>query len=99
MTGTTGLSAANAALALAAANTGTTTIAKVVGSAADLAALTKGANDTITAASLTANILATALALYALQIYDRVIPNQSEPTLWVLTLGALLAIAFDAANE
>ncbi|ESW61345.1 MAG: ABC transporter ATP-binding protein [Rhodobacter sp. CACIA14H1] len=48
-------------------------------------------------ASLVANILATAIALYALQIYDRVIPNQSEPTLWVLTLGALLAIAFDAA--
>ena len=32
-----------------------------------------------------------------LQIYDRVIPNQSESTLWVLTLGALLAIAFDGA--
>lgn len=51
----------------------------------------------VAAASLTANILATAIALYALQIYDRVIPNQSEPTLWVLTLGALLAIGFDAA--
>ncbi|MCZ8151556.1 MAG: ATP-binding cassette domain-containing protein [Rhodobacteraceae bacterium] len=51
----------------------------------------------VAAASLTANLLATAIALYALQIYDRVIPNQSEPTLWVLTLGALLAIAFDAA--
>lgn len=51
----------------------------------------------VAAASLTANILATAIALYALQIYDRVIPNQSESTLWVLTLGALLAIAFDAA--
>ncbi len=51
----------------------------------------------VAAASLTANLLATAVALYALQIYDRVIPNQSEPTLWVLTLGALLAIAFDAA--
>lgn len=51
----------------------------------------------VAAASLTANILATAIALYALQIYDRVIPNQSEPTLWVLTLGALLAIAFDGA--
>ncbi|XXF90890.1 ATP-binding cassette domain-containing protein [Tabrizicola sp. M-4] len=51
----------------------------------------------VAAASLTANILATAIALYALQIYDRVIPNQSESTLWVLTLGALLAIAFDGA--
>jgi ATP-binding cassette, subfamily C, bacterial LapB len=51
----------------------------------------------VAAASLTANILATAIALYALQIYDRVIPNQSEPTLWVLTLGALLAVIFDGA--
>jgi ATP-binding cassette subfamily C protein LapB len=48
-------------------------------------------------ASLVANLLATAIALYALQIYDRVIPNQSEPTLWVLTLGALLAVTMDGA--
>ena len=51
----------------------------------------------VAVASLVANILATAIALYALQIYDRVIPNQSEPTLWVLTLGALLAIVMDGA--
>lgn len=48
-------------------------------------------------ASLVANILATAVSLYAMQIYDRVIPNRSEPTLWVLTIGAILAIVFDAA--
>jgi ATP-binding cassette subfamily C protein LapB len=51
----------------------------------------------VATASLVANLLATAIALYALQIYDRVIPNQSEPTLWVLTIGALLAIALDGA--
>lgn len=51
----------------------------------------------VATASLVANLLATAIALYSLQIYDRVIPNQSEPTLWVLTLGALLAITLDAA--
>ena len=51
----------------------------------------------VAVASLVANILATAIALYALQIYDRVIPNHSEPTLWVLTLGALLAIVMDGA--
>lgn len=51
----------------------------------------------VATASLVANVLATAIALYSMQIYDRVIPNQSESTLWVLTLGALLAIAFDAA--
>lgn len=51
----------------------------------------------VAAGSVVANLLATAVALYSLQIYDRVIPNQSEPTLWVLTLGALLAVALDAA--
>lgn len=51
----------------------------------------------VATASLVANVLATAVALYSMQIYDRVIPNQSESTLWVLTLGALLAIGFDAA--
>lgn len=48
-------------------------------------------------ASLVANILATGVSLYAMQIYDRVIPNKSEATLWVLTIGAILAIGFDAA--
>lgn len=51
----------------------------------------------VATASLVANLLATAIALYSMQIYDRVIPNQSEPTLWVLTLGALLAVALDGA--
>ena len=51
----------------------------------------------VAAGSTVANLLATAVALYSLQIYDRVIPNKSEPTLWVLTLGALLAVALDAA--
>lgn len=51
----------------------------------------------VSAASLVSNLLAAAIALYSLQIYDRVIPHQSEPTLWVLSLGAFLAIAMDAA--
>lgn len=51
----------------------------------------------VAAGSLVANLLATAVALYSLQVYDRVIPNQSQPTLWVLTLGALLAIGLDSA--
>ncbi len=51
----------------------------------------------VAAGSLVANLLATAIALYSLQIYDRVIPHQSQPTLWVLTIGALVAIGLDAA--
>ncbi|MBC2836200.1 ATP-binding cassette domain-containing protein [Gemmobacter straminiformis] len=51
----------------------------------------------VSAASLVSNLLAAGIALYSLQIYDRVIPHQSEPTLWVLSLGAFLAIAMDSA--
>lgn len=47
-------------------------------------------------ASLFANILAVVTALFALQVYDRVIPGQSEPTLWVLASGVGMAIFFEA---
>lgn len=46
--------------------------------------------------SLVANMLAVAVALFSLQVYDRVIPHQSSATLWVLAIGALLAIGFEA---
>ncbi len=42
-----------------------------------------------------ANILALATAIYAMQIWDRVIPAQSAPTLWVLTFGVAIALAFE----
>jgi ATP-binding cassette, subfamily C, bacterial LapB len=50
----------------------------------------------VTAGSLVANLLAVSVALFSLQVYDRVIPHQSEPTLWVLAAGAFLAIALEA---
>ena len=43
--------------------------------------------------SLVANMLA--VALFSLQVYDRVIPHQSEATLWVLAVGAMLAIGLE----
>ena len=46
--------------------------------------------------SLVGNILAVAVALFSLQVYDRVIPHQSQATLWVLAVGALMAIGFEA---
>ncbi len=49
----------------------------------------------VAAGSMVANLLAVAVALFSLQVYDRVIPHQSEPTLWVLALGALLAIVLE----
>ena len=49
----------------------------------------------VAAGSLVANLLAVSVALFSLQVYDRVIPHQSEPTLWVLALGAMLAIVLE----
>ena len=46
--------------------------------------------------SFVANLLAVAVALFSLQVYDRVIPNQSTATLWVLALGAGLAMLLEA---
>lgn len=50
----------------------------------------------ITLGSFVANLLAVAVALFALQVYDRVIPHQSEATLWVLAAGAGLALVMEA---
>ena len=47
--------------------------------------------------SFVANILAVAVALFALQVYDRVIPHQSHATLWVLAIGAVGALVMEAA--
>lgn len=45
--------------------------------------------------SFVANLLAVAVALFSLQVYDRVIPHQSEATLWVLAAGACLALLME----
>mgnify|MGYP006171792399 CR=1 FL=1 len=45
-------------------------------------------------ASMIANILALAGILFSMQVYDRVIPAQSMPTLYVLFGGVLLALIF-----
>ncbi|TKD18434.1 ATP-binding cassette domain-containing protein [Rhodobacter capsulatus] len=47
--------------------------------------------------SLFANILAVAVSMFSMQVYDRVIPHKSEATLWVLALGALLALVLEMA--
>jgi ATP-binding cassette, subfamily C, bacterial LapB len=49
----------------------------------------------VAAGSLVANLLAVAVALFSLQVYDRVIPHQSEATLWVLAIGCFLAIILE----
>ena len=47
-------------------------------------------------ASFFANLIAVVVSLFALQVYDRVIPGQSEATLWVLVGGAAIAILFES---
>lgn len=47
--------------------------------------------------SLVANLLAVAVALFSLQVYDRVIPHQSQATLWVLAVGVICAILLEGA--
>lgn len=45
-------------------------------------------------ASLLANVLALGSMLFSMQVYDRVIPAQSEHTLWVLFGGLFIALTF-----
>ncbi len=45
-------------------------------------------------ASLVTNTLALAGVLFSMQVYDRVVPAESFPTLYVLFIGVLLAIGF-----
>lgn len=46
-------------------------------------------------ASLVANILALSGMIFSMQVYDRVVPSQSMPTLWVLFTGVMCAIVFE----
>lgn len=48
-------------------------------------------------ASLGANLLALSTMLFSMQVYDRVIPSQSMPTLYVLFGGVMLAVVFEFA--
>ncbi len=51
----------------------------------------------ISLASVVGNVLALAGILFSMQVYDRVIPAESYPTLWVLFAGVLTAAALEFA--
>ena len=46
-------------------------------------------------ATLTVNAVALGSSFYSMQVYDRVVPTQGYSTLWVLTIGVLMAIVVE----
>jgi ATP-binding cassette subfamily C protein LapB len=50
--------------------------------------------ETVIAASMI-NVLALATSLFIMNVYDRVVPNNAEATLWVLAAGVGLAVGFE----
>lgn len=48
-------------------------------------------------ATVVVNFIALISSLYSMQVYDRVVPRGAFSTLWVLSVGAIVALLFDFA--
>lgn len=55
----------------------------------------RGRFGSVLMASVLINLLALALPLFSMNVYDRVIPNRAQATLWVLAVGVMLAFTLD----
>ena len=47
-------------------------------------------------AALVINLFALAIPMYSMTVYDRVVPNRAEETLWMLSIGVFLMMFFDS---
>lgn len=57
----------------------------------------RGSYKAIAMATFVGNFLAISSALFAMQVWDRVLPAQATNTLWVLALGVFVALGLDFA--
>lgn len=57
----------------------------------------RGSFNYVMAAAVIINLLAFAMPLFAMNVYDRIIPNRAVSSLWVLAVGVLLAFGMEFA--